>query len=33
VAETQLEAVICGHLGLPLPEPEKSGFWKRLFGK
>jgi len=24
VAEAQLEAVICRHLGLPLPEPEKS---------
>jgi hypothetical protein len=33
VAEAQLEAVICQHLGLPMPEPEKSGFWKRLFGK
>ena len=33
VAEAQLEAAICQHLGLPLPEPEKTGFWKRLFGK
>ena len=33
VAEAQLEAVICRHLGLPLPEPEKIGFLKRLFGK
>ena len=33
VAEAQLEAVIRRQLGLPMPEPEKSGFWKRLFGK
>jgi len=33
VAEAQLEAVICRRLGLPLPEPEKNGFWMRLFGK
>jgi len=33
VDETQLETVICQHLGLPLPQPEKSGFWKSLFGK
>ena len=33
VAEDKLEGIICQHLGLPLPEPEKSGFWKRLFGK
>ena len=33
VAETQLEAAICRHLGLPAPEPEKGGFWKRLFSK
>jgi len=32
VAEAQLEAVICRHLGLPKPEPEKGGFWRRLFG-
>jgi len=32
VAETQLEAVICRHLGLPMPEPEKGGFWRRFFG-
>lgn len=32
VAEAQLEAAICRHLGLPLPEPAKSGIWKRLFG-
>ena len=33
VAEDKLEAVIRRHLGLPMAEPEKSGFWKRLFGK
>ena len=33
VAEAQLEAVICRHLGLAAPEPKKSGFLKRLFGK
>ena len=32
VAEDQLEVVICRHLGLSAPEPEKSGFLKRLFG-
>jgi hypothetical protein len=33
VPEEKLEAVICQHLGLAAPEPEKSGFWKRLFGR
>jgi Rhodanese-like domain len=33
VAEAKLEALIRQHLGLPMPAPEKSGFWKRLFGK
>ena len=33
VAEDKLEAVICRRLGLPLPEPGKSGFWKRLFSQ
>ena len=33
VAEAQLEAVIRRHLGLPMPEPGKSGFLKRLFSK
>jgi hypothetical protein len=33
VAEAKLEAVICRRLGLPMPEPEKRGFLKRLFGK
>jgi hypothetical protein len=33
VAEAKLEAVICQHLGLPLPTPEPKGFLKRLFGR
>jgi hypothetical protein len=33
VAEHQLAAVICRHLGLPEPEPPKKGFLGRLFGK
>ena len=33
VAENQLEAVICRHLGLPVPEPRKKGFFGRLLGK
>ena len=33
VAEDQLEAVICRHLGLPEPEPQKKGFLGRIFGK
>jgi hypothetical protein len=33
VAEDQLEAVICRHLGLPAPEPRKKGFFGRLLGK
>jgi hypothetical protein len=33
VAEDKLETAICRHLGLAMPVPEKSGFWKRLFGK
>ena len=32
VAEDKLEAVICRHLGLPEPEPQKKGFLGRLFG-
>ena len=31
VPDAQLEAVICRHLGLSQPAPEKSGFWRRLF--
>jgi hypothetical protein len=33
VAEGQLEAVICRHLGLPGPAPTKQSFMRRLFGK
>ena len=33
VAEAQLEAVICQHLGLPPRTSEKKGILKRLFGK
>lgn len=32
VAEDALEAVIRRHLGMPPPEPEKKGFFRRLFG-
>jgi hypothetical protein len=33
VAETELEAVICRHLGLPAPEAQKKGLFGRFFGK
>ena len=33
LAEAQLEAVICQHLGLPPQTSEKKGILKRLFGK
>ncbi len=33
VPEDKLEAVICRHLGLPAPEPQKKGFLGRWFGK
>jgi hypothetical protein len=33
VAEDILEAVICRHLELPEPEPQKKGFLGRIFGK
>ena len=33
VAEEHLEAVICRHLGLPAPEPQKKGFLGRLLGR
>jgi hypothetical protein len=33
VAEAELEAVICRHLGLPVPEPQKKGIFGRFFGK
>jgi hypothetical protein len=31
VSEEELEAVICGHLGLPPPEPKKKRLLGRLF--
>jgi hypothetical protein len=33
VAEDELEAVICRHLGLAAPAPQKRGILKRLFGE
>ena len=33
VPEDKLEAVICRHLGLPAPEPQKKGLLGRIFGK
>ncbi len=33
VAEDKLEAVICQHLGLLAPKPQKQGFLGRIFGK
>jgi hypothetical protein len=33
VAEDKLEAVICQHLGLPVPEPRKKGFLGRFLGR
>ncbi len=33
VEEEKLEAVICRHLGLPAPEPQKKGVWGRVFGR
>jgi hypothetical protein len=30
VSEEELEAVICRHLGLPPPEPQKKGVLRRL---
>ncbi|MCL4501428.1 MAG: hypothetical protein M1438_06165 [Deltaproteobacteria bacterium] len=32
VPEDKIEAVICRHLGLPEPEPQKKGFFGRLLG-
>lgn len=31
VSEEKLEAVICQHLGLPPPEPQKKGVVGRFF--
>jgi hypothetical protein len=33
VAQDKVEQVICRHLGLPEPEPEKKGILGRLLGK
>jgi len=33
VPEDQLAAVICRHLGMRAPEPQKKGFLGRIFGK
>jgi hypothetical protein len=33
VAEDKLEAVICRHLGLAPPEPQKKGLLGRIFSK
>jgi hypothetical protein len=33
VAQDKVEKVICSHLGLPEPEPEKKGLFGRLLGK
>jgi hypothetical protein len=33
VDENKLEAVICRHLGLPEPDPQKKGVLGRLFGR
>jgi hypothetical protein len=31
VSEDKLETVICQHLGLPTPEPQKKGLFGRVF--
>lgn len=31
IQEEELEAVICRHLGLPPPEPQKKGVLRKLF--
>jgi hypothetical protein len=31
IPEDELEAVICRHLGLPPPEPQKKGVLRKLF--
>jgi hypothetical protein len=33
ISEQKLEAVICNHLGLTPPEPEKKGIFGRLLNK
>jgi hypothetical protein len=33
VSQDKVEKVICRHLGIAAPEPEKKGILGRLFGK
>lgn len=33
VSDEKLESVICKHLGLPPPEPQKKGILGRLLGR
>ena len=33
VSEKKLEAMICKQLGMPTPEPQKKGIFKRLFNR
>ena len=33
IPEEKLETVICNHLGLPPPEPQKTGIFGRLLWK
>jgi hypothetical protein len=33
VSDEKLESVICKHLGLPPPEPQKKGILGRLVGR
>ena len=33
ISQDKVEKVICRHLGLPEPEPEKRGILDRLFGQ
>jgi hypothetical protein len=33
VSDEKLESVICKHLGLPPPEPQKKGIFGRLVGR
>jgi len=32
VAQYEIEAAICRHLDLPLPEKKEKGFLKKIFG-
>ena len=33
ISEEKLEVVICNHLGLPPPEPQKKGILGRFFNR